>query len=108
MPPPADAMFRANGGYRPTRANPHMEVSTIARYPNGPLRRSGWLIGEERLRGAGAVMEVSAGRGRVILHTFRVQHRGQTRGTFKLLFNAIFYGPAMIGQPARRTSLDAG
>lgn len=108
MPPAADAMFRANGGYRPTRANPHMEVSTIARYPNGPLRRSGWLIGEERLRGAGAVMEVSAGRGRVILHTFRVQHRGQTRGTFKLLFNAIFYGPAMIGQPAGRTSLDAG
>ena len=107
MAPVADAMFVSNGGYRLTRANPNVEVSTIARYPNGPLRRSGWLIGEERLRGTGAVMEVSAGRGRVILHTFRVQHRGQTWGTFKLLFNSIFYGPAVVGQPAGRTSLDA-
>ena len=107
MAPVADAMFVGNGGYRLTRANPNVEVGTIARYPNGPLRRSGWLIGEERLRGTGAVMEVSAGRGRIILHTFRVQHRGQTWGTFKLLFNAIFYGPAVVGQPAGRTSLDA-
>lgn len=107
MPATADAMFVGNGGYRPTRGARNAAVRTIARYPNAPLRRSGWLVGEERLRGAGAVMEVSYGKGRMILHTFRVQHRGQTWGTFKLLFNSIFYGPAMSDLPAARTSLDA-
>jgi hypothetical protein len=29
------------------------------------------------------------------------------QGTFKLLFNSIFYGPAMAGWPAVPTSLDA-
>ena len=77
------------------------------RYPETPLLRSGWLVGDERLQGTSAVMEAPIGKGRVIMHTFRVQHRGQTWGTFKLLFNSIFYGPAMSGLPAGQTSLDA-
>jgi hypothetical protein len=30
-----------------------------------------------------------------------VNMRAQPHGTFKFLFNAIFYGPAVAGQPAR-------
>lgn len=106
MPREADAMFVANGGYRPARTRRVADVRAVARYPDAPLLRSGWLVGEERLRGTGAVMEVSSGKGRIILHTFRVQHRGQTEGTFKLLLNSIFYGPAMRGVGAAAT-LDA-
>ncbi len=107
MPPDADAMFVENGGFRQTRRGRGPAVRTIVRYPNTPLLRSGWIVGEEHLRGTGAVMEAPSGKGRVILHTFRVQHRGQTWGTFKLLFNSIFYGPAMSGRPPIQTSLDA-
>ena len=107
MPRVADAMFVANGGYRPARNRRTADVQSIARYPDAPLLRSGWLVGEERLRGTGAIMEVSSGKGRIILHTFRVQHRGQTEGTFRLLFNSIFYGPAMRGLDAVPTTLDA-
>ena len=38
------------------------------------------------------------------MHTFRVRNRAQTWGSFKLLFNSIFYGPAMVGKPAVETS----
>ncbi|MEE8128880.1 MAG: M14 metallopeptidase family protein [Vicinamibacterales bacterium] len=107
MPATADAMVVSNGGFRPSQRLGGSSVRTIVRYPEAPLLRSGWIVGDERLRGAGAVLEAPSGKGRVILHTFRVQHRGQTWGTFKLLFNSIFYGPAMSGRPPVQTSLDA-
>ena len=75
MPASADAMFIQNGGYTPTQPLPATAVSTIARYPADTLIRSGWIIGESRLRGAGAVLEAVMGKGRVIMHTFRVQNR---------------------------------
>ena len=88
----AAAMFVNNGGYVATgRAG--LSVASPVRYPQGPLLMSGWIVGESRLRGTAAVLDVAMGQGRVIMLTFRVQNRGQTLGTLKLLFNAILYGP---------------
>ena len=103
MPRTAAAMFVNNGGYVVAdRAG--TGVTTVVRYPQDALLLSGWVVGEQRLHGAGAVLDAPMGRGRVIMHTFRVQNRAQTLGTFKLLFNSILYGPALAARQATVTT----
>jgi hypothetical protein len=69
---------------------PASNVQVIARYPSdrNPLL-SGWLLGEKRIRGKAALVEVTLGKGRIVLFGFRPQYRGQSLATYPLFFNAI-------------------
>jgi len=69
---------------------PADHVQIIAWYPEDkdPLL-SGWLLGGQRIRGKAALVEVTMGKGRIILFGFRPQYRGQSLATYPLLFNAI-------------------
>jgi hypothetical protein len=67
----------------------------ITKYAGDGLFMSGRLIGEEHMRGKAAIVEVPYGKGKVILHGFRVKFRGWTHSTFKLFFNSLYYGPSI-------------
>jgi hypothetical protein len=61
----------------------------IVVFPERDLLQSGWLVGEKALAGKAAMVSAAYGEGRAVLIGFRTQHRAQTHGTFKLLFNAL-------------------
>ncbi|HTS78263.1 MAG TPA: M14 family metallopeptidase [Bryobacteraceae bacterium] len=70
---------------------PEFKGSVLARYvrDRSPLE-SGYLAGPERLEGKAAALDVNYGKGHVILLGFRPQWRGQSHGTYKFFFNALY------------------
>ena len=70
------------------------QVRVIARYPDRgeDILLSGYLQGASQIAGKAAAISASVGRGRVVMFGFRPQHRGQSYGTFRMLFNALLTG----------------
>jgi hypothetical protein len=70
------------------------EGKSVVRYPlHNPLL-SGWVNGEKYLYNKSAIVDVPFGKGKIILLGFPVLYRGQSHGTFRFLFNSIYYGAA--------------
>ncbi|BBC73387.1 conserved hypothetical protein [Altererythrobacter sp. B11] len=55
---------------------------------------SGVLIGPQAIQGKAAAVEVEYGAGRIVLYGFRPQWRGQSHGTYKMLFNPLYRSAA--------------
>jgi hypothetical protein len=90
MPTDAAAFFVRSSAFSTTGAEPEV----AARYARENTILTGWALGEERLAGQAALVRVPLGSGDVVLFGFRPQFRGQPRGTFKLVFNAL-HGAAL-------------
>jgi hypothetical protein len=90
MPEDALGLFRRGCQVYETISGRASEgIRRIVTYPERDILQSGWLIGEERIAEKAAVLSVPHGEGVVYLIGFRPQHRHQTHGTYKLVFNAL-------------------
>ena len=85
LPITLPAYFNSSSAFSATDPS----VRVVARYAKENVLRSGWLLGEGKLRGQIALAEVNVGKGRVVLFAFRPQHRGQTWATLPLIWNTI-------------------
>jgi hypothetical protein len=90
MPAEESGLFLSgNDVYEVIPSENNHRVERVATYLERDILRSGWLLGEKHIANKAAMVSVEHGQGRVILIGFRAQHRVQTHGTFKLVFNAL-------------------
>ncbi|MCH7673677.1 hypothetical protein IH879_01840, partial [candidate division KSB1 bacterium] len=68
----------------------NQQITETGFFGDRNILQSGWAVGEDRLYNKVGLAEIPVGKGRAILYAFRPQHRGQTFGTFKLIFNALY------------------
>jgi Zinc carboxypeptidase len=69
-------------------------VARVSWFDTPTPLRSGWAVGQEKLNGSTAVLDVDVGKGKLLVMGPEVTQRAQSYGTFKFLFNGLLYGPA--------------
>jgi hypothetical protein len=75
-------------------------INRVAWFSSTAPLRSGWAWGQQYLENGVTIVDAQAGRGRVLLFGPEVDFRAQSHGTFKFLFNAVYYAtaePSTIG-----------
>jgi hypothetical protein len=94
MPDHADVFFENSPVFKLLPEAALKRTSAVAWFAGPKPLESGWAWGQQYLEGGTAVAEASIGEGKVFLFGPEVTFRGQPHGTFKLLFNGVYYGSA--------------
>ncbi len=80
-------------------------IKPVAWFDSKTPLRSGWAWGQHYLEGGAAAVEAPLGKGKVFLFGPEITFRAQPHGTFKFLFNSIYYGTAQAnGLSTRETT----
>jgi len=94
MPDQADVFFDNSPVFRLDPDAGLKRTSSVAWFSGSNVLDSGWAWGQQYLDGGVAVAEAQVGEGKVMLLGPEVAFRAQPHGTFKLLFNSLYYGSA--------------
>ncbi|MBX3401637.1 MAG: peptidase [Gemmataceae bacterium] len=85
----ADVMFSMSPTFRLTGGIEPVGIKKVAWFDSKAPLRSGWAWGQDYLEGGVAIVDAKVGAGRLALFGPQVLFRGQSHGTFKLVFNGI-------------------
>ena len=65
-------------------------VKPLAWFGTEPPLRSGWAYGQQYLKNGVAAFEAQVGKGKFYAYGPEITFRGQSHGTFKMLFNGLY------------------
>jgi len=94
MPEKVDVFYDNSPVFRlePDAAQKH--TCAVAWFAGTAVLDSGWAWGQQYLNGGTAIAEASVGEGKIVLLGPEVAFRAQPHGTYKFLFNGLYYGSA--------------
>ncbi len=88
-----DVVFSSSPTFRLDPEAAASRIEPVAWFGENPLR-SGWAWGENYLADTVAVIDATVGAGKLFLFGPEIAFRAQPHGSFKFLFNGIYYGQA--------------
>ncbi len=91
LPSEIDLIFQRSPAFKLDPGAAKQGVEAVAWFGPDSLR-SGWAWGEAYLEDGVAIIDADVGRGKLFLFGPEVAFRAQPHGTFKFLFNGIYYG----------------
>jgi hypothetical protein len=86
-----DIFFDQSEAFRLLPDAASKDVKAVAWIDTPSPLRSGWALGQHYLDQAIEIVEARVGKGRVVLFGPEIVWRGQPHGTFKFLFNGIYF-----------------
>jgi zinc carboxypeptidase len=91
MPAEASASFNQSRAFKIDASA--SGITEVSKYAGKDILMSGWALGEEtHLANTSAMVHAKRGSGDLVMFAFRPQFRGQSRGTYRMIFNSIFMG----------------
>ncbi|NIO48992.1 MAG: peptidase [Candidatus Aminicenantes bacterium] len=92
LPKKVDVSFNNSPVFRIKPEAAQGGMRKVAWFENKNPLRSGWALGKHYLQGGIAIIEADVGQGKLFLYGPEITRRAQPHGTFKFLFNGIYYG----------------
>ena len=92
--PDAVFMFANSPTFKLADGADRESLEKLAWFDTKTPLRSGWAWGQQYLDGGVAMIDAKVGDGRLTMFGPQILFRGQPHGTFKFLFNGIYYGGA--------------
>jgi hypothetical protein len=87
----ADVYFSASPVFKLSPiAIAQKEITPLAWFASASTLRSGWAFGQSYLQDGVAAFEAKVGKGILYVYGPEITFRGQTHGTYKMLFNQLY------------------